>query len=310
MSCGVCQESCMYACELFTQCGTCESCQTPCQLSTQCGTCLDCQSSCQTNCISCEGHPCESACQDYCMKWCLDWHEECGACEDIACQDDPCMGPCQEPCENNCVNNCESPGAPCQKSCQVDCMDLCQDVCQDTCLFGCQSCFQACQDSCQSSCLLMCIGEGQSCANNCMYLSEYCIGCQFVGEECLGYIQACDLPGLAPEFEFDWTTDIYSGGLFYGSSGLTQYPITAAEWNEFTVLINNKRAAMNMSMYPFSEVSIGTNFTADIINQAISAINQMGGSVSSVSSGGTIYASTFLNLRDEFNDIYVPPPTP
>jgi hypothetical protein len=78
--------------------------------------------------------------------------------------------------------------------------------------------------------------------------------------------------------------------------------MVATEWNNFCTRINEFRAYKGLSNYSFTTVSSDNNCTPTIINQAVNAINEIGFSISSVSTG-SIPASVFINMRNALNSI-------
>lgn len=103
----------------------------------------------------------------------------------------------------------------------------------------------------------------------------------------------------------DWTgfNYIVSGANFYGVSGKTVYPMTAALWNQFTGRINEFRDYKGLAAYSFTTMTTGSAFAAWVINQAITAINAMGFSQSAVTSGDNISASIFANMKNNLNSL-------
>ena len=105
---------------------------------------------------------------------------------------------------------------------------------------------------------------------------------------------------------WDWQYPKVQGGDIYSVNGKNLIIMPASEWNNFTAFINTKRVSKGLSNYSFTSVSNGTNFTATIANQAVNALNDMlavGNKISTVSSGNTITAAFFNNLRDKVNSI-------
>lgn len=105
----------------------------------------------------------------------------------------------------------------------------------------------------------------------------------------------------------NWTgfVDIISGNSFLSYNSITKvaYPMTAVEWNNFTDKINLFRIYKSLSSYSFTQVSTDTSFTATIINQAISKINDMGFSQSTISNVNNISASVFQTMKSNLNSI-------
>ena len=105
---------------------------------------------------------------------------------------------------------------------------------------------------------------------------------------------------------WQWHNTIVSGGAVLStvvSSGvIIANVMTAFAWRSFTDRVNDFRAYKGLSNYPFTVVSSGNNCTPAIINEGVAAINQMGFSISSVSSG-FVPASVFINMRNSLNSI-------
>lgn len=82
--------------------------------------------------------------------------------------------------------------------------------------------------------------------------------------------------------------------------------ISANEWNSFCSRINEFRTYKGMSQYWFDTVRSGDPISAYIVNQAISAINNIPGHGSlphTVSSGDACAAYIFTQLKDALNRI-------
>lgn len=82
--------------------------------------------------------------------------------------------------------------------------------------------------------------------------------------------------------------------------------ITAKEWNAFCTRIDEFREYDELSPYPFTSVSKGTLISAEIVNEARSAIGSISGHgtlPSKVSSGDAITASFFNALKTALNSI-------
>lgn len=109
---------------------------------------------------------------------------------------------------------------------------------------------------------------------------------------------------------FNWTTNIVTGGAIYEVQNKNLKIITAQEWNDFTSRINAFRQYKGLSNYTFTSVVSGTAFTAVIYNQARNALNDLnayitGGNVipSTVSTGIVITANHLLALKSALNSI-------
>jgi hypothetical protein len=104
--------------------------------------------------------------------------------------------------------------------------------------------------------------------------------------------------GVRPD-NFIWTTTITQGGNIY-QTDLTNkilYIITAAEWVAFTAKINAFRVYKGLSAYSFISVSSGTEITKAIINDARTAINDIG--------DRTVYLPAVRATGDIINEAYV-----
>lgn len=106
---------------------------------------------------------------------------------------------------------------------------------------------------------------------------------------------------------WSWSYSITSGGAVYDTiiSGniIYAYIMTAIEWNNFCTRINEFRIYKGLLNYSFTTVASENNCTHTIINQAISAINELGFTMSSLNSGVDIPASAFTQMRDNLNSI-------
>ena len=94
---------------------------------------------------------------------------------------------------------------------------------------------------------------------------------------------------------WSWTSTIVAGVIL---------TLTATEWNNFTSKINAFRVYKSMSNYSFTSVSSGNVITANIINQAIIAINAISPlfNIPSVTADVTIItAKLFTDMRDILN---------
>lgn len=95
--------------------------------------------------------------------------------------------------------------------------------------------------------------------------------------------------------DWAWYSTIRSGGTVR---------LSASEWNAFCTRINEFREYKGLSNYNFTTVYRGDDISANIVNQARSAIYSMNRNVpSSAVSGGTMYASFFTGLSDALNSI-------
>lgn len=81
------------------------------------------------------------------------------------------------------------------------------------------------------------------------------------------------------------------------------YPLTAVEWNAFLNTINSFRLYKGLATATFITVNAGEDFFYYHINNAVTAINQMGFALPSASAGQTITALVFTQLRDTINSI-------
>lgn len=104
----------------------------------------------------------------------------------------------------------------------------------------------------------------------------------------------------------DWTgfTWIVPGAQFATNGNKTVYPITAALWNQFTDRVSQFRAYKGIP-YTFTSVSQYSSFSATVINNAITKVNDMISNpalyIPSVS--GTITAQTFIDLQARLNEL-------
>ena len=107
---------------------------------------------------------------------------------------------------------------------------------------------------------------------------------------------------------WSWTVAKVQGGnetitkisdtLFYA------YIMNATEWNAFTARITAflLHKQLSTTMYPFTTVSSGMNFTTAILNEAINNINRMSTS-GAISYGNDITAQVFNDMRDALNSV-------
>lgn len=104
---------------------------------------------------------------------------------------------------------------------------------------------------------------------------------------------------------WNWEYSIVSGGGFYAQSGSTVFLMRAAHWNAFTARINEFRDYKSKTQYTFTTATTSTTEIGirNCINQAITAINAMGFSQPSISSGDNVAASVFLTMRNNLNSI-------
>ena len=102
-----------------------------------------------------------------------------------------------------------------------------------------------------------------------------------------------------------WEYTIASGQPFYNQVGDIVFLMRAAHWNAFTARINEFRDYASRTQYTFTTATTSTTEVGirNCINQAITAINAMGFSQPSVSSGGNVAASVFLTMRNNLNSI-------
>ena len=108
-----------------------------------------------------------------------------------------------------------------------------------------------------------------------------------------------------------WSYTISSGSNVHSVVNKDIYIMPATEWNNFTTRINGFRQYKGLSVYNFTPVSSGTNFTTTIINQALTAIRDMsahftnGNSVPAnrVTGDNILVASYYTNMRDALNSI-------
>lgn len=108
---------------------------------------------------------------------------------------------------------------------------------------------------------------------------------------------------------WEWSYNIVSGGVLYNTyvegSTIYAYPMTAAEYNFFTNRINEFRDYRGLSTYSFTQAQSGVNLTKtqlkNMINECVTAINQIGFSIPAV--GSELKASTFTQMRDSLNSI-------
>lgn len=82
--------------------------------------------------------------------------------------------------------------------------------------------------------------------------------------------------------------------------------LTAAEWNGFCARIEAFRAYAGLDSYGLTTVSPGTPISAAIVNEARSAISEIGGHgtlPAAAAKGAGISASIFIRLRDALNAV-------
>ncbi len=105
------------------------------------------------------------------------------------------------------------------------------------------------------------------------------------------------------------TTPSYPGGKWSWSSGIAQNQpvsnLTATAWNNFCDRINSFRAFAGYSQRSFTRaVSKTTKMTAEIFNEAISAIVSAGGTgITTVVAKGRITADLLQNMATACNEI-------
>lgn len=96
--------------------------------------------------------------------------------------------------------------------------------------------------------------------------------------------------------EFEWWYDKIKGDSFY---------LDKDEWNDFTAKINEKRLSMGLSKWSFETAYSGDNFTADMANDAMEAIQDMGsgagGFIPEVSRGDPVTANYLNTIVEELN---------
>ena len=112
-----------------------------------------------------------------------------------------------------------------------------------------------------------------------------------------GNVSAEDYRNIQTSVSFEWDTPKTSGGSFN---------ITATEWNRFLDAINSARAGKGLTAYNFTYASKGGDFYAYMFNQAVQAISAMNPPISppsTRSSGDTIYASYFNQLKNSLNSV-------
>lgn len=102
-----------------------------------------------------------------------------------------------------------------------------------------------------------------------------------------------------------WEYTIASGQPFYNQVGNNVFLMRAAHWNAFTARINEFRDYKSKTQYTFTTATTSTTEVGikNCINQAITAINAMGFSQPSISSGDNVAASVFLTMRNNLNSI-------
>lgn len=80
--------------------------------------------------------------------------------------------------------------------------------------------------------------------------------------------------------------------------------LNASEWNEFCTQINKLRNYHGLSNYSFSKATAGYEMQASQFNQAVQALNAIqSGIATSVSSGASVNASSFIKLQTAFNSL-------
>ncbi len=80
--------------------------------------------------------------------------------------------------------------------------------------------------------------------------------------------------------------------------------LNASEWNEFCSQINKLRNYHGLSNYSFSKATAGYEMQASQFNQAVQALNAIqSGVATSVSSGASVNASSFIKLQTAFNSL-------
>ncbi len=109
---------------------------------------------------------------------------------------------------------------------------------------------------------------------------------------------------------FAWTTTISQGGNIYSTDFVnkTLYILTSVEWNAFITKINAFRVYKGLGNYSFTAVSSGTLITKEIINQTITAINDIPSKTinppATLVTGDIINkASLYTGLRDALNSV-------
>lgn len=96
---------------------------------------------------------------------------------------------------------------------------------------------------------------------------------------------------------FSWTIPKESGG---------QFNLTALEWNSFTARINEFRQYKGLGNYSFTQAYPNNNFTANIFNEARTAIQQMNPPTpvpSAAQKDGIVYASLLNSIVTSLNSI-------
>jgi uncharacterized protein YjdB len=122
-----------------------------------------------------------------------------------------------------------------------------------------------------------------------------------------GYSAYCNVTVASPRpSNWSWSYNIVSGGAVYRTSivggNIIVYIILYTEWNSFTSRINDFRRYKGLTDYSFTTAQSEMNFTPSIVDEAITAINQMGYSLSIIGSGN-MSASVFTSMRDTLNSI-------
>lgn len=109
--------------------------------------------------------------------------------------------------------------------------------------------------------------------------------------------------GAARPKNWAWSFTISPGASFYSTISNGAALMRAVEWNDFTDrLVDFRKYKTPTSVPSFTRVSSGSIVTAATINKAINEANVVvSPAIPRVSSGGTVYASTFQLLRDRLN---------
>ncbi len=98
-------------------------------------------------------------------------------------------------------------------------------------------------------------------------------------------------------WSWDWYSTIVKGG---------NINLTAVEWNDFCLRVNEFRVYAGLGEYTFTTVSSGMKISAAICNEAWNAINGISGRgtmPSAAVKGAYITASFFTGLRDALNAV-------
>ncbi len=104
--------------------------------------------------------------------------------------------------------------------------------------------------------------------------------------------------GTTRPSKFSWTLSIVSKG--------EDAVIYATDWNDLTENINDVRKYKGLSSYTFTVAEKNNDFTAEIFNEAVSAIQGISGygtSLSKVSKGGSFTAKIFDDLVLSINSV-------